>query len=88
MGAKDAVIDVLKVNKPVKVGEQGDVGYHYPLQNPSDEFEEGEIVIIKNQHICKITPETDLTDETEGWFTAVITRRNYVAARKPKDGKC
>ena len=86
--AKEAIIDTLhaKIDKII-FGSNADIGYHYVLRNPKHKFEEGEIVIIKNQRICKITPEADLSAETEGGFTAVITRRNYVAARKPEDGK-
>ena len=91
--AKRADVDVL-VAKNNKLDLSGaDIAYHYPLNNPSDKFEEGEIVAIIDKKIHKITPEINLAGQTGseegggGFISAVITRRHYVAAQKPKDGK-
>lgn len=68
---------------------QGDIAYHFPISDSDELFKEGEIVglfpdkVENKMNITKLTADTASAASLKG----VITRSQYLEARKPLDPK-
>ena len=67
----------------------GDIGYHFELNDETDKFEEGEIVgfVASCDGKCGAVQKLNFQNCASATVKGVVTRSQYFEACVPKDGK-
>ncbi|XP_065640149.1 uncharacterized protein LOC100207736 isoform X2 [Hydra vulgaris] len=79
--------DQLKLGCAVSTSN-GDIAYHWPLENPNEHFEEGEVVgFIADANGKYALTKLSLQNCKEALLKGVISRSYYFEAQVPKDGR-
>ncbi|XP_065673048.1 uncharacterized protein LOC100207736 isoform X4 [Hydra vulgaris] len=85
--AKSLQVDQLKCGTAIYTSN-GDIAYHWPLENPNERFEEGEVVGFIADAIGKYAlRKLTLQNCKEALLKGVISRSYYLEAQVPKDGR-
>ena len=65
----------------------GDIAYHWPLENQNERFEEGEVVgFIADENGKYVLKKLTFLNCREALLKGVISRSYYLQAQVPKDG--